>query len=145
MSRTKTRMDFAQVPTNYPELVRAYPPRTIHDSVDYDNFGEILDVLAVNADRLNQDQRDFLDTLTLLIEEYDRAQGPLCSARLRGLKALKFLLEQNNMTGSDLGRILGHRTLGSAILRGERRLNVAHMLKLAARFKVDASLFLESA
>jgi len=143
MSGTATRMDFAQLPTDYDELFRStYTLRPIHDDVEYGNVGEILDVLAVNADRLNRDQRDFLEALTALVEQYDRAHEPLCASRLSGLEALKFLLEENHMTGSALGRLLGHRSLGSAILRGQRKLTVAQIHTLAQHFKVDASLFI---
>jgi HTH-type transcriptional regulator/antitoxin HigA len=143
MSRPRTRIVFADLPASYAELVRSvYMPRAIHDDVEYGNVGEILDMLAVNADRLNKDQRDFLDTLTALVADYDRSQEPLCASRMTGLEALKFLLEENDMTGSDLGRLLGHRTMGSAILRGRRNLTVAQIQKLAERFKVDASLFI---
>jgi|WetSurMetagenome_2_1015567.scaffolds.fasta_scaffold18604_4 HTH-type transcriptional regulator / antitoxin HigA len=144
MSHTRTRMTFAELPADYQSLVNeVYLPRTIHDDVEYGNVREVLDVLTVNAERLNRDQQDFLDTLATLVEEYDRAQGPLCKSRLGGLNALKYLLKENKMSGSDLGRLLGHRTLGSAILRGQRPLTVAHILKLAERFKVDPSLFLD--
>lgn len=143
MSPTATRMDFARMPTDYDALVRnVYTLRPIHDGVEYGNVGEILDVLAVNEGRLSRDQRDFLEALTALVEQYDRAQKPLCASPMRGLKALKFLLKENRMNGSDLGRLLGHRTLGSAILRGNRNLTVSHIQTLAKRFKVDASLFL---
>jgi HTH-type transcriptional regulator / antitoxin HigA len=143
MRPTTTRMDFAQLPTDYGELVRSvYTLRPIHDDVEYGNVGEILDVLAVNGDRLSKDQRDFLEALTALVEQYERALPPLCGSRMTGVEALRFLLKENSMTGSDLGRLLGHRSLGSAILRGNRKLTVAQIQKLAAHFKVDASLFI---
>jgi HTH-type transcriptional regulator/antitoxin HigA len=143
MKRPRTKLDFADLPTDYAELVRSvYMPRAIHDDVEYDNVAEILDLLAVHVDRLNKDQQDFLDTLTALVADYDRSQKPLRASHMTGLEALKFLLEENDMTGSDLGRLLGHRTMGSAILRGQRHLTVAQIQKLASRFKVDASLFI---
>lgn len=46
------------------------------------------------------------------------------------------------MTASDLGNLLGSRSLGSKILRGERELSKTHLRMLAERFKVDAGLFL---
>ena len=41
------------------------------------------------------------------------------------------------MTASDLGRLLGNRTLGAAILAGRRNLSKAHIKKLAEHFKVE--------
>ncbi len=48
------------------------------------------------------------------------------------------------MSASDLGRLLGARPLGSAILRRERQLSKANILKLADHFRVDPGLFLGS-
>lgn len=58
--------------------------------------------------------------------------------------SLKHLLEENQMNASDLARLLGvHPSLGSKILKGERSLTVAHLRKLAERFKVSPGLFLD--
>jgi antitoxin component HigA of HigAB toxin-antitoxin module len=46
------------------------------------------------------------------------------------------------MTASDLGELLGNRSLGSKVLRGERELSKTHLRILAERFKVDAGLLL---
>jgi len=143
MSRTATRIDFDRIPKDYTELVRdTYTLRPIHDTVEYDNVCEIMDVLAVNESRLNHDQRDFLEALIALVEQYDRQQPPVRGSDITGLQALKFLLQENAMTASDLGRLLGHRTCGSALLNGKRKLTIAHIKKLAERFKVDPGLFL---
>jgi antitoxin component HigA of HigAB toxin-antitoxin module len=46
------------------------------------------------------------------------------------------------MTASDLGRLLGNRALGAAILSGRRSLSKAHIKKLAGHFKVEPGLLL---
>ena len=47
------------------------------------------------------------------------------------------------LSGADLSRILGgSRNLGAMILRGDRNLTLAHIRKLAARFKVGPELFI---
>ncbi len=43
---------------------------------------------------------------------------------------------------SDLGRLLGNRSLGSLLLTGRRELSKAHVRLLAEHFKVDAGYFL---
>ena len=43
---------------------------------------------------------------------------------------------------SDLGRLLGERSLGPKILSGQRELSKAHIRKLADHFGVSAGLFL---
>jgi antitoxin component HigA of HigAB toxin-antitoxin module len=46
------------------------------------------------------------------------------------------------MTSSALGELLGHRSLGSKLLRGKRQLSKTHIRILADHFKVRADLFL---
>jgi antitoxin component HigA of HigAB toxin-antitoxin module len=47
------------------------------------------------------------------------------------------------MNASDLARLLGvHPSMGSKLMKGERRLTVDHMRKLGERFKVNPSLFM---
>jgi HTH-type transcriptional regulator/antitoxin HigA len=52
-------------------------------------------------------------------------------------------VEANNMTVSELGEVLGSKGVASEVLNGKRSLSKAHILKLARRFHVDPSLFLE--
>jgi antitoxin component HigA of HigAB toxin-antitoxin module len=68
--------------------------------------------------------------------------GPIDTSDIDAVEALSFLLEQNGMSASDLGRLLGNRQLGAAILRRERQLSKANIIKLRDRFKVSADLFL---
>jgi antitoxin component HigA of HigAB toxin-antitoxin module len=46
------------------------------------------------------------------------------------------------MNESDLGRLLGERSLGHKILKGDRQLSKAHIRRLSDYFKVDAGAFL---
>jgi HTH-type transcriptional regulator/antitoxin HigA len=116
------------------------PPRPIRDETDYDNAIEMLDSLV--GFKLNDDQLDYVEVLTTLVGAYEDVHYPMDTTDARGLEMLKFLLEQNSMTASDLGVLLGNRSLGSKILRGERELSKAHLRILAKRFKLDAGLFL---
>jgi antitoxin component HigA of HigAB toxin-antitoxin module len=46
------------------------------------------------------------------------------------------------MTAADLGKVLGERTLGSKILRGERKIGLKYARILARKFGVDVGLFI---
>jgi HTH-type transcriptional regulator / antitoxin HigA len=140
MSTATTRPK--QMPKTYPGLVELMPPRTIHDDVDLENVTEIIDRLAV-LDRPTKDQADYLETLSTLVAAYETAHHSLDVSRLGPLDTLRFLLNEHGLNASDLGRILGQRQLGSAILRGDRQLSKAHILKLAAHFDVSPCVFLE--
>jgi HTH-type transcriptional regulator / antitoxin HigA len=120
------------------------PRRTVRDDVDLENVTEIVDRLAV-LDCPTADQVDYLETLSTLVAAYEDTHHTIDVSRLGPLETLKFLLKEHGLNASDLGRILGQRQLGSAILRGDRQLSKAHILKLAAHFGVSPGVFLEQA
>ena len=131
---------FSKMPRTFDGLCRMLPLRPIHDEADYDNAIEMLDTIV--GFKLNEDQTDYLIALTTLVGAYEDDHYAITLTEKTGLDALKYLLEQNTMTASDLGVLLGNRSLGSKILRGERDLSKSHLRILAERFKVDAGLFL---
>lgn len=140
MSNTATRNDFRRLPKTYVALVAMLPPRPIRDDVDLANATEMIDRLA--GFNLNEDQEDYLEALSTFVEAYEAGRFPIDDSRITPLDALKALLAEHDMTASDLGRLLGNRTLGAAILAGRRNLSKAHIKKLAEHFKVEPGLFL---
>ncbi len=140
MSKVSTKSNFGRLPRKYADLVALLPPRPIHDDADLANATEMIDRLA--GFDLNADQEDYLEALSTFVEVYEQDRFPIDDRDITPLEALKFLLDENGMTGSDLGRLLGNRTLGAAILSGERGLSKAHIRILADRFKVAPGLFL---
>jgi HTH-type transcriptional regulator/antitoxin HigA len=131
---------FGKMPGTFDGLCRLLPPRPIRDEADYDNAIEMLDSLV--GHKLNQDQLDYVEVMTTLVGAYEDVHHAIDTSGISGLDSLKYLLEQNEMNASDLGNLLGNRSLGSKILRGERELSKTHLRILADRFKVDAGLFL---
>ena len=128
------------VARGYGELVKMLPPRPIHDDVDLTNATEMIDRLA--GFDLNADQEDYLEALSTFVEAYEAERFPMDDSRIAPLDILKALLAEHGMTASDLGRLLGNRTLGAAILAGRRSFSKAHIKKLAEHFKVEPGLFL---
>lgn len=113
--------------------------RPIHN-IEYEHAVEMIDRLAVLATR-TADQDDYLETLTALVERYDDVHHAL-DTTASPVDMLKYLCEQNGMNASALGELLGNRSLGSKILRGERQLSKEHIRRLAERFAVSSDLFL---
>jgi HTH-type transcriptional regulator/antitoxin HigA len=130
---------FRRLPKSYHALVAMLPPRPIHDDVELTNATEMIDRLA--GFDLNADQEDYLEAISTFVEAYEANRFPM-EDFATPLEALKALLEQRGMSASDLGRILGNRTLGSAILAGRRALSKAHVKTLADYFKMEPGLFL---
>jgi HTH-type transcriptional regulator/antitoxin HigA len=139
MIHTK-KQKFTRPPKTYAELVALFPLRPLHDEVDYDNALEIAERMVGSVD-LTEDQADYLDVLTDIIQKYENHRHFVSGAGTP-LDILKRMLDEHDMSGSDLGRLLGSRPLGGAILRGERKLSKAHIRVLADHFKVSTDLFI---
>jgi HTH-type transcriptional regulator/antitoxin HigA len=116
-------------------------PRAIHDEIDYENTIEVIDALA--GYELSDDQEIYLDTLSTLVAVYEDEYHAIESKGLSPVHALKYLMEQNGMTAAELGKLLGERTLGSKILRGERKIGLTYARLLAKRFSVEVGLFID--
>ena len=129
-----------ELPKCFTDLVMMHPPRAIHDAVEFENVREIMDRMTSTPD-LTKDQEEYLDTLAVLFEAYEKENPPFEDKAISGVEMLKFLMEQNDLNASDLGRLLGDRSLGGRVLKGERSLSKAHIRKLCERFKVGPELF----
>lgn len=128
-------------PAGYAALVDQFPLRPLHDNVDYENALEAAESL-VGLARMTDDQADYLDVLTDIIQKYESTHHPI-GGTATPVEVLRNMLQERGMNASDLGRLLGNRGLGSAILRGERQLSKAHIRVLADHFKVSTDLFIE--
>ncbi len=141
--RTRQHLDVQPLPGQFRELVQMMPPQAIRDEVQYANTLEVIDRLMA-VSKLTKGQTLYLETLVQLVQVYEAEHHAIDTSGLTGLGSLKHLLDENQMNASDLARLLGvHPSLGSKILRGERALTVDHIRRLAERFKVSPSLFLD--
>ena len=129
------------LPETFGELNAMHALRPIRDEVDYDNAVAIVDRLAVLG-KPTRDQADYLETLSELVGKYDDEHHATKFGDRDPAEVLRYLLEANDMNASDLGDLLGNRSLGSKILRGERQLSKTHIRALADRFRVSPALFL---
>lgn len=117
--------------------------RPIRNEVELKRAMAAVDRLAVRAD-LNRDERDYLESFSTLIEQYEREQEPVFTAGRDPVETLKYLMQGRGMNASDLGNLLGNRALGSKVLRRERELSKSNVLALARHFGVSPALFLQS-
>jgi len=129
------------LPATFNELVRQRPPLAIHDEVAYENAREMIDALT-SVPKLTKGQEQYLDTLSVLAEAYESEHHPVDTSEIGPLDVLRQLMEAHGMNASDLGRLLGERSLGPKILKGERELSKSHIRTLADHFGLPADLFL---
>ena len=58
---------------HYFELVKTFPLKPLRTDSDYDKAGKVLPRLVVRPEgSLNSGEQDYMETLTLLVEAYDR-------------------------------------------------------------------------
>jgi HTH-type transcriptional regulator/antitoxin HigA len=81
---------------------------------------------------------DELDVLADLVEAYESRHHHIALGS--GLRALKHLMQANDLSQGDLPEI-GSQGVVSEILTGKRDLNLRHVRALAARFKVSPAVF----
>lgn len=120
-------------------LVDYYPLQPIHKQADYKKA--IRAAAELVGRKLSAVQGQYLESLSILIENYEDDHFRI-DENWSPLEAVRFLVEENGMNASDLGTLLGDRSLGTRILKGQRDLSKAHIRKLADRFSVSPALFI---
>lgn len=77
----------------YLELILEFPLRPIRSKADYRRAAKVIDRLAAHDEgTLPRGEQDYLDTLSLLIEDYDRAYR-LATQPADPLTLLRHLME----------------------------------------------------
>ncbi len=110
-------------------------PRPLHDEVDYHNAIEVLDSMA--GFKLNSDQDDYFDAIATFVEKYEAEHHSISNIKMKPLGLIQSLMAEHHMNASDLGRLLGDRSLGSRILSGQRQLSKEHIRTLADHFRIN--------
>jgi antitoxin component HigA of HigAB toxin-antitoxin module len=118
-----------------------YLPRPLHDDSARDEAYAAIEPLILWQGKMTRDQEDWFHMISDLISDYDdEHEDPV--PQPKPLDMLRHLVEDaHGWSGADLARFLGlHPTMGPKILRGERRLTVDHIRKLAKKFRVSVEL-----
>ena len=126
------------------ELVSEFPLKPIRTSADHEAASRVLRrlVLSKPEGKFTAGERDYLEALTILVRDYQQKQRAGALAKVKPLEIIRHLMEENGMSVTDLGSVIGSRTAASMILNGRRSPSKRHVLRLAERFGVDASAFL---
>jgi HTH-type transcriptional regulator / antitoxin HigA len=136
---TKT-LTHDDIPATYAALVGLWMPRPLHDDVDYRNALVVLDAMA--GFETNRDQEDYFEAVSMFVEKYEAEHHAIERGSLAPIELLRAMMAEHDMNESDLGRLLGDRSLGHRILTGERELSKAHIRILADYFAIDPGALL---
>jgi HTH-type transcriptional regulator/antitoxin HigA len=131
------------VADDYFKLVRAFPLRPIRNQNKYDEAGRVLNRLLGRPDgKLTEGERDYLDALVLLVEDYDRKHSRFVPSKRTPHEALKYLAKEAGLGPTALGNVLGTtHAMASLMLHGKRGISAESARTLANYFKVEAGLF----
>lgn len=90
----------------------------------------------------NTNESDELEILSILVKEYENKHYPVPAPN--PLEAIRFRLEQMNMSESELATILGYRSRKSEILSGKRKLSLSMIRKLHETLHIPANVLIQA-
>lgn len=126
---------------DYLTLVQRFPLVAFRSQRECDEAFEVIRPLSTKV-KLTSGEADYLYAMSELILAYEENHPVPPSAAVSPISSLKFLMQEHQMSSSDLGRLLGDRSLGTNILTGKRELSKTHIRRLADYFKVSPALFI---
>ena len=127
-------------PDHYMMLVQRFPLKPIRDDEQHEQAVEIIGDLM--GRKLDAGSSDYLDTLILLANKYEDEHHTPRGVDLSPQEALRAIMNANGLSQAQVGKIIGSESAVSMFLKGERGLSKSHIKRIAARFRVNASLFL---
>jgi len=127
---------------NTAEMIAQGAPRVIHNDEELAEYTDALFRLT-ELENPSSAEIDGIELLTLLLERYEREHFPIPAAD--PVSVVRFLIEHQGLTQRDLIPQFGSESAVSMFLTGRRKLTIAQVRKLAARFSLPASLFLAEA
>lgn len=116
--------------------------KPIKSNSQYQKTLERIYLLMQKNIQLGSTQSDELEVLSILIKEYEIVHHPI--AKPNPIEAIKFRLEQLNMSEADLSDILGYRSRKSEILSGKRKLNLAMIRRLNEVLQIPAASLIQA-
>lgn len=129
----------------YFRLVRHFPLRPLRREADIEAANAMaLKLIASTPDEeRDAGERDYLDALTVLIQDAERETLESMTRGVTPLMLLRHLIEERGMTVSELGRVIASQPAASLILSGKRSISKPQIRKLAEYFKLSPAAFMD--
>lgn len=87
-------------------------------------------------------ESDELEVLSILVKEYELKHFPI--PKPNPIDAIRFRIEQMEMTEGELSAILGYRSRKSEIFSGKRKLSLAMIRKLHDLLRIPADVLIQA-
>ena len=129
-----------KVSEKYLDLIRSFPLRPIRTDAELRQAEKVLHAL-LDAESLSVPEKDYLEILGNVIEEFEEKAHPIEDVLPREM--LAGLMEAKNVTQIEVSRATGIPVSTiSELLSHKRDFNVSHIEKLCAYFGVGPSAFI---
>lgn len=116
--------------------------KPIKNDAEYENAQAQVYVLMQNGVKADSEESDELEVWSILIKAYENAHYPV--PKPSPIEAIKFRLEQVNMSETELSQILGNRSRKLEILSGKRKLNLSMVRKLVLKLNIPAIVLIQA-
>lgn len=124
----------------YLDCIKRFPLRPIRSEEENEVASEVCDELLDHFESLSQQERDYFEVLSKLVEEFESQWQEEKEVEPRNLVA--FLMEENKLTQTDLIPEFGSSSRASEYLSGKRDLSLSQILRLAKRFNLSPTAFI---
>ncbi len=91
----------------------------------------------------NSPEGQMLETLTILIEDYERKQGWEIPMPDSPIEVIRTRMEALSLKQTDLAEVIGDKTVVSRILKGSRKLTYSMIIPLSNLLRVPPEFLLE--
>jgi HTH-type transcriptional regulator/antitoxin HigA len=116
--------------------------RPIKNEQQYDQSLQRVYALLQKDVQPDTQDSDELEILSILIKEYENELHPM--PQPSPLEAIRFRMDQMNISETELSKILGARSRKSEILSGKRKLSLAMIRRLKEKLNIPAEVLIQA-
>ena len=111
-----------------------------NDSQYEDTLARIYELMQMDL-QPDTPESDELEILSMLAKKYENEHYPVPEPT--PLEAIKYRMEQLNITDAELSEILGARSRKSEILSGKRKLSLSMIRALKDKLNISADILIQ--
>lgn len=137
MKKCNSILSTATAHWKYVAPILAYPKSEKEYEKLINMIDELLDIIGEDE---SHPLMGLIDVMSQLVNSYEEVN--IKQKNIKGVEALKLLMEINKLTQSDFSEIASQGVM-SEILKGKRMLNIRQVKLLAKKFKVAPSTFID--
>ena len=117
--------------------------KAIRNRAQYTAYLAKVDKLMDSDPTASSEAGQLLETLTILIEDYERQQGWEIPRTENPVEVVKNRMEKLSLKQTDLVEVMGDKTVVSRILSGSRKLTYSMITPLSNLLRVPPEFLLE--